>query len=100
MGFIQIENGLLAEAIKKLEPQYRKAYGYEGHFYFGNGIPFLVIHEGENKGKLTVAKRTIDWKFIPDPNIEPVDCYNLMLPGEDIATAVNRIIFGKSDFRR
>jgi len=96
MSFNQVENGLLARAIEELKPQWEKNYGpYPGEFYLGKpGLTFMILREGEDKGKLTVAK-SLEGRLGPDPNITPVDCYNLMQPGEDIATAVARVLFGR-----
>src|SRR3989344_4763018 len=96
MGFNQVENAFLATAIEKLRPQYEKMYGeYPGDFYLGNGVTFMIISDGENKGKLTIAKK-VNEDLIPDPHITPADCYNLVLPGEDLATAIARVYGGRS----
>lgn len=97
MGFNQVENGLLARAIAQLKPLWEAVYGpYQGQFYLGNGIRFMVLDgDGPNHGKLTVAKKDLEGRMIPDPDITPVDCYNLVRPGEDIATAVARIIHNR-----
>ena len=96
MGFNQVENAFVAEAIENLKPDYERVYGnYNGHFYLGNGIMFMLIRGGEDDGKLTVAE-TIDGRLTPDPKITPVDCYNRMLSGEDMATAVARVFFGRT----
>lgn len=91
MGFNQVENAFLAEAIANLKPQYESVYGpLDGNFYIGKGVKFIIIDEGINKGKLTIGK-TIDGKVVPDPQIKPVDCYNHIMPGECLAEAVNRV---------
>ena len=96
MSFNHVENAFLATAIDNLKLQWEKHYGqFPGLFYLGNGVKFMVIGEGEDKGKLTVAQRTIDDKFIPDPDIILIDCYNLIKPGEDLATAVARVYLGR-----
>ncbi len=95
MTFNHVENAFLAEAIKGLQPKWEKVYGiHKGPFYIGNGITFMVVEDGPDKNKLTVAKKTIDGKFVPDPQIEPEDCYNLFKPGECLGDAVRRVFGG------
>lgn len=98
MSFNQIENAFLATAIDNLKPQWEKHYGpFNGRrFYLGSGIDFMAIRDGPDAGKLTIAQKTLDHKVAPDPKITPVDCYNLMRPGEDLATAVARVYHGIS----
>ena len=91
MAFNQIEDAFLGAATRQLQPEYEKIYGtYNGNFYLGNGVRFLTINEGPDRGKLTVGK-TIDGKLVPDPNITPVNCYNLIRQGETLPQAVNRV---------
>jgi len=95
MSFNQVENAFLGRAIKNLKAPYRSAYpDYRGPWGLAiPGITFMVIESGEDTDKLTVAKamESNPSRYEPDPAIAPVDCYNLMLPGEDMATAVQRV---------
>ena len=94
MAHNPVENAFLYQAIQMLERPYRKAYpGFRGHFGLGSGVTFMVIEDGEDVDKLTVAIQSgrDPNHYIPDPNIEPVDCYNLIRPDEDLATAVARV---------
>ncbi len=91
MAFNQVENAILAHAIQQLEPQYTKHGSYSGQFYLGTDVRFMVIPEGPDKGRLTVARHVVAKEWTPDPRITPVDCYNLMMEGEAIADAVRRL---------
>ena len=96
MSHNPVENYFLGEAIKALRPRYEGVYGrYPGHFDLNRiGLRFLLIEDGPDKGKLTVAK-SIDGVLIPDPRIVPVDCYNLIKPDESLAEAVSRVLSEK-----
>ena len=104
MSFNQVENAFLNRAIKDLEPKWLAAYGpLAGRFDLGRtDIIFMVVSEGPDRDKLTVAARDLEGRLItdskgnhiPDPKITPTDCYNLIRPGEDLATAVARIFLG------
>ncbi len=89
MGSNHIENAFLDEAVKNLKRQYERVYPekYNGRFGLGCGVMFMLM----DGGKLTLALPSYTKKLTPDPNITPVDCYNLINPGEDLATAVNRV---------
>ena len=92
MTFNGVENLFLAEAIRTLKPRYEAVYGPRQDFYLSRGgVRFMLIGEGQDKGKLTVAK-SIDGKFVPDPSVEPADCYNLLKPEEGISAAVQRVL--------
>lgn len=86
-----IESAFLTRALKELEPQYRHLHPeHRGTLDLGFCITYLVIEDGQDKGKLTIGKR-VDGKLVPHPDIKPVDYRNLIMPGEDLATAVNRV---------
>lgn len=59
---------------------------------FGKNIQLKVtqIKEGKNEGKLTLERLTKEG-WVPVVGIAPVDCYNLIKPGESLAEAVNRL---------
>ena len=92
MSHNPVENYFLAEAIRTLRPRYEAVYGpVLDQFYLNRGgLRFMVIQDGQNKGKLTIAIRR-KGEHIPDPDIEPVDCYNLLDPDETLASALDRI---------
>ena len=105
MSFNPVENAFLGRAIKELEPTWLKVYGplMTGRFDLGHPyITFMVVSECPDSGKLTVAARDLEGRLIknsegrdvPDPKITPVDCYNLIRHGEDLATAVARVFLG------
>ncbi len=47
----------------------------------------MVIQDGEDEGKLTVAMQSNKrpWEYVPDPRFMPVDCYNIMDDSLDLA---------------
>lgn len=105
MSFNPVENAFLHRAIKELEPKWVAIYGPLTHGRFDLGrtdITFMVVSEGPDRGKLTVVAMDLEGRLIknsegrhvPDPKITPVDCYNLIGPGEDLATAVARVFLG------
>ena len=86
-----IESALLTVALKQLEPQYKLIDpDFKGKLDIGHTITFIVIQGGTDRGKLTIAQLE-NGKLVPHPSIIPVDYANLIKPGEDLATAVNRI---------
>jgi len=93
MSFNQVENLFLSTAIEDLWPQMRRHQEYRHHFYggklpyLGDGVTYMVLDDG----RLTVAKADGSGSCVPDPNIVPVDCYNRIREGEDMATAVRRV---------
>lgn len=93
MSHNPVENYFLGEAIKRLKPRYEAVYGAcpTPFDVSRGGIRFLIIEDGPDKGKLTVAK-SIDGMLVADPRIVPVDCYNLIGPNESLAEAVNRAL--------
>jgi len=107
MAFTQVENAFLSAAIAQLRPQWVANYGpINGPFYLGrDDLRFMTLNKGPDNGKLTMAL-SIDGMFVqedgnlvPDPNITPVDCYNLMNRGECLADAVKRV-FGTGNYTR
>jgi len=95
MAFNHVENVFLGNAMEELEGLYRNVYPeYRGKWGLGIvGIDFMVVCDGKDRGKLTVCKpkQPGSVKYEPDPNITPVDCYNLLSEGESMASAVERV---------
>ncbi len=110
MAFNFTENGILAYAIDKIRQQYDERIGpwneRDGSFYVGNPrICFLQVVERDCKivyctldlsprgaTKLTLGVLGPYGKCTgPDTRIAPVDCYNLMEPGEDLYRAQLRL---------
>jgi len=104
---IAVEDAISYKATSKLLEQLqekKETYGvkYAGHtpdkFYSNlikgriTDLRLHVIGDGEDKGKLTLEYRSDDqvtWEI--DLLLEPVDCYNLVKEGEDLAKAVRRL---------
>ncbi|MBU0667458.1 MAG: hypothetical protein ABIC91_02410 [Nanoarchaeota archaeon] len=105
MSFNQVENGVLVEAINHLNEQYHKKYPQiQDNLRLGKGEPrLMIIKSGPDKGKLTVVKEYLHEcrehsnmiTPIPDENIKPINCYNLINSGECIADAFQRLIVNK-----
>lgn len=88
-----IENAFLTRALAELEPQYKRLNPeFKGKLDLGFLITFLVIADGPDKGKLTIAQR-VRGVFVPHPDIVPVDYENSILPGEGLAAAVRRVFY-------
>lgn len=97
MSFNPVENPLLALAVDRLRKQ------CDDYSCSGVGVgnsELMVIKEGKDRGKLTIAREIIyrngTRQPVPDPNITPVDYRNIlekvpMRKGEDWTDYMDRL---------